>query len=552
MITLRLDKNGGINKGDIKAFKHDNLSEVYVIQLYKNSAIYDLTNKTVELTIVEKKRKLGDMISLPIYEAIEGKVKLEVVSAITKQDGIFDFKLTVKDTTGLIETFPNFQVKIENDITDSITGEIIQDQNFTILVDGLKALADYNIYKTNALKVPEIEKDIVDLTSQLDSIETEIPYKPFSKGRPNINNFGEYKDYINGHLMVAKKTYGILENGAVASVIANEENPRAEILGVSVTSDLTKYEARDSVGLYVHNKSRSSTLKTNDGTYTSNTVTLPKSYDLSKVLPGMIIDTLHTPNKFTTIIESVDYDNNIITVKDGWYKIISGGSTTPEIPPSGVGLEINRITKIWGINNNVFITEGCENGVAEEIGVFTQHSNIGSVGGIDLVNFLLSSHFGYRARGVLYGFQKAFLSEKSGVHFSGEQSDSNSVLLQSINTDGSSFFIKNSGQMSELNLGMQVVSTSTNFNPNMSIALIITPGITLTLPQPKKGKIIKIVVQGNPTIENKTKLLTHDQQAYIRFPSLAFPEIPFTKNGYCELVGDGASWYALSSTIYNG
>ena len=168
MITLRLDKNGGINKGDIKAFEHDNLSEVYVIQLYKNGAIYDLTNKTVELTIVEKKRKLGDMISLPIYEATEGKVKLEVVSDITKQDGIYDFKLTVKDTTGLIETFPNFQVKIENDITDSITWEIIQDPNFTILTEGLKALADYNIYKTNALKVPEIEKNIVDLTSQLD------------------------------------------------------------------------------------------------------------------------------------------------------------------------------------------------------------------------------------------------------------------------------------------------------------------------------------------------------------------------------------------------
>nr|DAK37672.1 MAG TPA: tail fiber protein [Caudoviricetes sp.] len=169
MITLRLDKNGGINEGDIKAFEHDNLSEVYVIQLYKNGAIYDLTNKTVELTIVEKKRKLGDMISLPIYEATEGKVKLEVVSTITKQDGIFDFKLTVKDTTGLIETFPNFQVKIENDITDHITGEIVQDKNFTILTEGLKALADYNIYKTNALKVPEIEQDIVEINEQLDN-----------------------------------------------------------------------------------------------------------------------------------------------------------------------------------------------------------------------------------------------------------------------------------------------------------------------------------------------------------------------------------------------
>ena len=169
MITLRLDKNGGINKGDIKAFEHDNLSEVYIIQLYKNGAIYDLTNKSIELTMVERKRKIGDMVSLPIYNATEGKVKLEVVSDITKQDGIYDFKLTVKDTTGLIETFPSFQVKIENDITDHITGEIVQDKNFTILTEGLKALADYNIYKTNALKVPEIEQDIVEINEQLDN-----------------------------------------------------------------------------------------------------------------------------------------------------------------------------------------------------------------------------------------------------------------------------------------------------------------------------------------------------------------------------------------------
>lgn len=196
MITLRLDKNGGINKGDIKAFEHDNLSEVYIIQLYKNGAIYDLTNKSIELTMVERKRKIGDMVTLPIYEATEGKVKLEVVSDITKQDGIYDFKLTVKDTAGLIETFPSFQVEIKNDITDSITGEIIQDPNFTILTDGLKALADYNIYKTNALKVPEIEQDIIEINSQLD---TSVKFKVIGEGAsvPPISGGGSGGGYVH-------------------------------------------------------------------------------------------------------------------------------------------------------------------------------------------------------------------------------------------------------------------------------------------------------------------------------------------------------------------
>lgn len=174
MITLRLDKNGGINKGDIKAFEHDNKSDTYIIQLYKEGQPYDLSNKTVELTILERKRKIGDIITLPIYDIAEGKVKLEIVSDITKQEGLYDFKLTVKDTTGLIETFPNFQVDIKKDITDDITGEIIQDPNFSIIEEGLKGLEEYNTYKTNALKVPEIEQDIVEINEQLDNKANEL------------------------------------------------------------------------------------------------------------------------------------------------------------------------------------------------------------------------------------------------------------------------------------------------------------------------------------------------------------------------------------------
>lgn len=224
MITLRLDKNGGINKGDVQAFEHDNKSEVYIIQLCKNGEIYDLTDKTIELTMVERKRKIGDMVSLPIYNATEGKVKLEVVSDITKQDGIYDFKLTVKDTTGLIETFPSFQVKIENDITDHITGEIVQDKNFTILTEGLKALADYNIYKTNALKVPEIEQDIVEINEQLDKkvnyFETVASMKTSNKIKKDslCKTLGYYKAGDGGGAIYRITDNPALENAFSFSV----------------------------------------------------------------------------------------------------------------------------------------------------------------------------------------------------------------------------------------------------------------------------------------------------------------------------------------------
>lgn len=224
MITLRLDKNGGINKGDIKAFEHDNLSEVYIIQLYKNGAIYDLTNKSIELTMVERKRKIGDMVSLPIYEATEGKVKLEVVSDITKQDGIYDFKLTVKDTAGLIETFPSFQVEIKNDITDSITGEIIQDPNFTILTEGLKALADYNIYKTNALKVPEIEQDIVEINEQLDNNAIEINDK-IKRVNERVNEVAQIGTTVEVLERVTKEEIDRqVEDGTIANLTIKENS----------------------------------------------------------------------------------------------------------------------------------------------------------------------------------------------------------------------------------------------------------------------------------------------------------------------------------------
>ena len=253
MITLRLDKNGGINKGDIKAFEHDNLSEVYIIQLYKNGEVYSLTNKTVELIMLERKRKLGDIFDLPIYEATEGKVKLGIVTELTKQDGLYDFQITVKDTTGLIETFPHFQIDIKRDLVDDIAGGIIEDPNFTILSEGLKSLSEYNVYKENALKVGTIEQDlknyktenegkIEEFASQLDNIvrleksttvDTDIQEKINNVGCVNIlGKQGEHE--INNSILLKSNTELNVANNVT---IKNSENNPRNIIKKDTTID---------------------------------------------------------------------------------------------------------------------------------------------------------------------------------------------------------------------------------------------------------------------------------------------------------------------------
>lgn len=138
MITLKLDKKGGINKGDINMIESDNKSDVYIIQLYKEGAIYNLTGKTIELNILEKRRKYGDTFTLPVYEATQGKIKLEVVEGMTKTDGLFYFQITVKDGKGLVDNFPIFPVEIKNSIKDEIIGTVVASPYMKILLDAVE------------------------------------------------------------------------------------------------------------------------------------------------------------------------------------------------------------------------------------------------------------------------------------------------------------------------------------------------------------------------------------------------------------------------------
>lgn len=202
----------------------------------------------------------------------------------------------------------------------------------------------------------------------------------------------------------AKNTFGTFENAAVLSAIANNPNPRPQVLGITSTQQLSEYSNRDSVAGYISNRSTLPTVMVETGTVTYSNLSVQITgvtvANLDKVKPGMIIDTLHTPNKWSTIVESVDVENQIITIKDGWYEVKTGGSALPSLPPNDIGFYINQVTKIWGLNLNVFLypNDKTASGVANEVGIFNEKAGA-SLGGYDFVNFgSVNGAYAIRAR----------------------------------------------------------------------------------------------------------------------------------------------------------
>lgn len=146
MINLKLDKKGGINKGDIVIFENDNKSDIYIIQLMDHNQNIDLTNKSVQFTMIDKETKKGDMINLTIFNAKEGKVKLEITKAISKKSGDYISQIKIIDGAGYEEGLFYFDITVNVDLITELSGEIIQNPSFEILNTSLAKVQEWDNY----------------------------------------------------------------------------------------------------------------------------------------------------------------------------------------------------------------------------------------------------------------------------------------------------------------------------------------------------------------------------------------------------------------------
>ena len=170
----------------------------------------------------------------------------------------------------------------------------------------------------------------------------------------NANNLNGIIE--RGGRRVSGKTNGIFDYGAIQSVIANSGlETGAQVMGYATDSNLGTFNSRDSVAQYVSNTAPPPMIQTSAASYTASTIipSVPLTASQLKLLRvGMIIDTQHSPTKYSGFITGWAADGSSLTVS-AWY--LSPGSSTPATP-SSVGTPsaiINPVTKVWAHNANV-------------------------------------------------------------------------------------------------------------------------------------------------------------------------------------------------------
>jgi hypothetical protein len=144
--------------------------------------------------------------------------------------------------------------------------------------------------------------------------------------------------------------------GFYAQVSGNPQRG-SEVDGFSEYSSVANYADRDAVAIYSDSYAdpNEQISLASVSSYTATSVNLAPSLSsdqVSRLRIGMMIDTKHTGAKFTGTIIGWDVSGSYITVQ-GWYAM--GNTASGQVPSGTIGIFINPVTKVWGMNTQIKI-----------------------------------------------------------------------------------------------------------------------------------------------------------------------------------------------------
>lgn len=442
------------------------------------------------------------------------------------------------------------EAKQASDITQKQLDEAVKTGTPIEEVGQAHVDGDGNVYET--------------LVERLNAKDYEAATK-IAEAMNTLDSLGVDVQTISEKKVFAADTFGTFENAVAGASIANEADPRPQVLGLYNSQALSRYPDGDSVAHYFSNRSTKPTVVANSGTITytdkSVRVTGATVANLDKILPGMYIDTYHAPNRYRSFIDKVDIENQTIYVKDGWYLVQTGGSTSPSVPGNGVGFDVNRISKIWAINANTFLEEGdaATASVLAELGIFNR-TTTGLSQGVDIVNFLLQSQYGMRVRRDTSNpdsknFQRGTWVQDSEVAHYTQATSPSQKLIQSL-LNGSiqqGFEIAADGTMSKLKLqGAVYGNGQTSYGTNNKRVFFLNKTVEedFVVPQPN-SKDVETIVVINYSPNVSANLVTEQGNGSFVINGVGSKSIKLLDKSAAVMWSDGNNWHIVSGSFSN-
>lgn len=223
---------------------------------------------------------------------------------------------------------------------------------------GAVTFSDNNITRANSVFVT-VPDGVYALSSLVDTGGREVIWV-LDRGARILN-----PEYLNGEILrhgqrITQAPFGNEDNATGFAVRlypnGSNYNDAAEVLGLANESDLSVYTDRDAVSMFADVYAPAPTLTLTGATYTATTV-IPasaiSSTNLKLLRKGMIIDTAHTPTKYSGFVTDWAANGTSITV-EGWY-LANGTVQSASTPPGSATAYVNPFTKVWAHNANVLM-----------------------------------------------------------------------------------------------------------------------------------------------------------------------------------------------------
>ena len=220
---IKLDINKKLYE-TISAKQGDTESRFLLFHIFDSSLPFDLREKSVRVYGIkpDDTKVFNDLV---INDAEKGYCTLELTNQILAIAGLVKLELVIYNGNKKLSSIP-FVLNVISSLNSD--DAVVSTNEFTALMNGLAALSEYDIYKSNAKQVPGIKEEVSNLSSQLD---TKIRY---------VNTVAELKteDLKVNEIIKTLGYYSVGDGGGSYYNITNESLLENDIDIISCKNNL--------------------------------------------------------------------------------------------------------------------------------------------------------------------------------------------------------------------------------------------------------------------------------------------------------------------------